>query len=343
MASWGRSWGGERINKSRARRLQLGPPMKTCFVLNPNAGGAGEVRKALDEVLALRDDVVLRETEESGDAGRIARRAIDDGFDRLVALGGDGTLNEVLNGIAPRFDRIELGLVPLGTGNDLARTLDLRRDMPGELGEAIEMAIEGGSRPLDVALVRPGREGDDAIDGEPHYFLNMSAGGFSGEVDDKMEAKVKASWGPLSYVRGAFEALSELEAYRARLLLEPGTEDEELLRLATVNVVVANARFVGGGVHVAPQAEPDDGLLDLVAIRAAPVGRLSLLAPKVLLGQHLEDELILHRRVKRLEIRSEPPMPFNADGERIGRTPVAYEVLPGAIRFVCPPRPPKLG
>lgn len=327
----------------RARRLQPRPPMKTCFVLNPNAGGAGEIRQVFDEVLGLHDDVVLRETAEAGDAARFAREAIDDGFDRVVAAGGDGTLNEVLNGIAPRFDRIELALVPLGTGNDLARTLDLRRDMPDDLREAIEQAIEGGARPLDVGVVRTGHEGEGAIEGEPRYFMNMSAGGFSGEVDEKMEADVKATWGPLSYVRGAFEALSELEAYRTRLRIEPGTEDEELLRLATVNVVVANARFVGGGVHVAPSAEPDDGLLDLVVIRAAPVARLSMLAPRVLVGQHLDEELILHRRVRRLEIRSEPPMPFNADGERIGRTPVAYEVLPGAIRFVCPPRPANLG
>lgn len=307
--------------------------MKTCLVLNPSAGSAGDVRHALDEVLAGHDGVVVRETAGTGDAARIAREAVDEGFERVVAAGGDGTLNEVLNGIAPRFDRVELGLVPLGTGNDLARTLDIPRGMPDDLHEAIELIVEGEARPLDLATVRT--EG-----GEPHYFLNMSAGGFSGGVDDKMEAEVKAAWGPLSYVRGAFEALSELEIYRTRLVLEPGTGDEEEIRLATVNVVIANARFVGGGVHVAPTAEPDDGLLDLVAIQAAPVGRLSLLAPKILVGQHLDDELILHRRAKRFEIGSEPPMAFNADGERIGDTPVTYEVLPGAVRFVAPRRSP---
>jgi diacylglycerol kinase (ATP) len=306
--------------------------MKTCLILNPNAGSAGDVRQALDEVLDGRDGVVVRETAEAGDAGRIAREAIDEGFGRVVAAGGDGTLNEVLNGIAPRFDAVELGLVPLGTGNDLSRKLAIPREMPGDLHEAIELAVEGAARPLDVASVRT--EG-----GEPHYFINMSAGGFSGEVDDKMEAEVKAAWGPLSYVRGAFGALSELELYRARIVLDPGTGDEEEIRLATVNVVVANACFVGGGLHVAPTAEPDDGLLDLVVIQAAPIARLSLLAPQVLVGNHLEDELVLHRRARRLTIRSEPPMPFNADGEPIGETPVTYEVLPGAVRFVTPPLP----
>jgi diacylglycerol kinase (ATP) len=306
--------------------------MKICLILNPNAGGAGDIRQVLDEVLGGRDGVVVRETEKPGDAGRFAREAVDEGFDRVVAAGGDGTLNEVLNGIAPRFDAVELGLVALGTGNDLSRKLDIPRDMPEDLHEAIEMIVECGTRPLDVASVCV--EG-----GEPHYFINMSAGGFSGEVDGKMEDEVKAAWGPLSYVRGAFEALSEMEIYRTRIVLDPGTEDEEEIRLATVNVVVANASFVGGGLHVAPTAEPDDGLLDLVVIQAAPVGRLSLLGPKILVGNHLDDELILHRRARSLTIRSEPPMPFNADGERIGETPVTYEVLPGAVRFVAPRRP----
>lgn len=304
--------------------------MKTCVVLNPSAGSAGDVRAALDDVVEERDGIEIRETEEAGDAGRIARWAVEQEFERLVAAGGDGTLNEVLNGIAPHFDRIELGLIPLGTGNDLARTLGIPREMPDALHELIELVVEGAARPLDVAVARAG-------DAPPHYFLNVSAGGFSGEVDEKMEPDVKAAWGPLSYVRGAFEALSELELYRTRLILDPGGPDEEQIRLATVNVAVANARYVGGGVHVAPTAELTDGHLDLVAIRAAPVGRLSLLAPKVLVGQHLEDELVLHRRVRRLEIRSEPPMAFNADGEAIGRTPVRYEVLEGALRFVAPP------
>ncbi len=310
--------------------------MKTVLILNPNAGSAAKVREILDEVLQGRDGVEVRETAEAGDAGRIAREAVAEGFERVVAAGGDGTLNEVLNGIAPDFDRVELGLIPLGTGNDLSRTLDIPREMPDDLQEAIELMVEGTVRPLDVASVC-------TDGGEPRYFLNVSAGGFSGEVNEKMEDEVKAAWGPLSYVRGAFEALSEMEIYRTRLRLEPGTEDEEEIRLATVNVAVANGRFVAGGLHVAPAARPDDGLLDLVMIEAAPVARLSLLAPQVLVGQHVEDELVHHHRFRRLEIRSEPPMGFNADGEMIGKTPVTYEIHPGAIRFVCPPRPTPAG
>lgn len=300
--------------------------MKTCVILNPSAGGAEGAGELLERELGARDRVEVWRTAAAGDAREMAARAVAQGFDRVVAAGGDGTLNEILNGLAPRFDAVELGLLPLGTGNDLARTLEIPRDVPA----AVEALTFGRARSLDVARVD-----NDGI----RYFLNVSAGGFSGEIGEILEQdpEVKAAWGPLSYVRGAFEALSGLEPYRTRIVLDPGGAEEERLRLAAVNVIVANARFVGGGLQVAPRAVLDDGLLDLVAVRAAPVGRLSLLASKVLVSQHLEDELIVHRQVRALEIHSEPPMPFNADGELIGRTPVRYEVLPGALRFVVPP------
>lgn len=299
--------------------------MKTCVILNPNAGGAEGARKVLARQTGTRNDLQIWCTAEAGDARRMAARARDEGFGRVVAAGGDGTLNEVVNGLAPDFDGVEVGLIPLGTGNDLARSLEI----PREPEAAVELLSAGTSRPMDMARV----EGEAV-----HHFLNVSAGGFSGEVGEILEQdpEVKAAWGPLSYVRGAFEALSELEPYRTRIVLDPGGPDEERIRLAAVNVAVANARFVGGGIHVAPRAACDDGLLDLVAIRAAPVSRLSLLASKVLVAQHLDDELVLHRQVSRLEIHAEPAMSFNADGERIGLTPLRYEVLPGALRFVTP-------
>lgn len=299
--------------------------MKTCVILNPTAGGAEDAEELLARELDALDDLAIWRTAGAGDAGTMAARARDEGFERIVAAGGDGTLNEVVNGLAPHFGDVELGLVPLGTGNDLARTLEIPRNVE----DAVALLLTGVARPVDVARVEAEKV---------RYFLNVSAGGFSGEVNEILEhdPEVKAAWGPLSYVRGAFEALSELEPYRTRLILDPGGAGEERIRLAAVNVIVANARFVGGGLHVAPRALCDDGLLDLVVVRAAAKGRLSLLASKLLVSQHLEDELILHRQVRALEVHAEPAMPFNADGELIGHTPVRYRVLPGALRFIGP-------
>lgn len=298
--------------------------MKTCVILNPRAGGAEAARESLLRALGRLDGVQVQETSEAGTAAELAARAVREGFGRVIAAGGDGTLNGVLNGLAPDFGRAELGLVPAGTGNDLARTLGI----PGDPEAAVEVLLSGRVRHLDVGRIQVGEE--------RHWFLNASAGGFTGEVDEELKVELKEAWGPLSYLRTAVEALAELEAYRTRLVLEPGSPEEERIRLATVNVVVANGRFVAGGLLVAPEAAPDDGMLDVVAIKAAPVARLSLLAPRVVVGQHLDHELVLHRRVRTLEVHSEPPMPFNADGEPAGHTPACYQVLPGAVRFVAP-------
>lgn len=296
---------------------------RTCIILNPHAGSAEAVRETLRRVVGRLDRIEIRETGGAGTARELAARALEEGFERLVAAGGDGTLNEVLNGLAPDFARAELGLVPAGTGNDIARTLEI----PPDPEEAVEVLLAGATRRLDAARLE--------CAGETRWFLNVSAGGFSGEVDEELKGEIKEAWGPLSYVRTAFEALADLEAYRVRLVLDPGTPKEERIRLAAVNVAVANGRYVGGGLHVAPEAEPDDGLLDVVAIRAAPAGRLWLLAPAIVAGHHLEHELVLHRQVRSLEVHAEPNMPFNADGEPVGDTPVRYDLLPGAVRFVA--------
>lgn len=302
--------------------------MRTCVILNPRAGGAEAIRESLLRAVDRLDGIVIRETERAGGARELAASAVAEGFERLVAAGGDGTLNEVLNGLAPDFDRVELGLVPAGTGNDLARTLGI----PSDPEAAVEVLARGAVRSLDLARLQ--------TEGEDRWFLNVSAGGFGGEVDEDLRAEIKEVWGPLSYIRTAFEALAELETYRVRLTFEPGSSEAESLEVAAVNVVVANGRYVAGGLHVAPTAAPDDGLLDVVVIRAAPIPRLSLLAPQVALGQHLDHELILHRRARSLAVESEPAMQFNADGELVGATPVRYQVLPGAVRFVAPPPEP---
>lgn len=299
--------------------------MKTCVILNPQAGGARTIRESLRLAVGALERIEIRETDRAGAARALARQAVEEGFERLVAAGGDGTLNEVLNGLAPDFDRVELGLVPTGTGNDLARTLGIPPDPEG----AVAVLAAGAVRQLDVARLQ--------TEAAERWFLNVSAGGFSGDLDEHVKAEIKEDWGPLSYVRTAFEALAELETYRVRLTLEPGSSEEETVREAAVNVVIANGRYVAGGLHVAPTAAPDDGLLDVILIRAAPIARLSLLAPRVAVGAHLDHELVLHRRVRTLEVASEPEMPFNADGEPIGTTPIRYQLLPGTVRFLAPP------
>ncbi len=292
--------------------------MKTTIICNPGAGSV-EDRRSIREKLEQLPGAQVRFTENEGDAGRLARDAIGQGKELVVAAGGDGTLNEVLNGIAEQANQIQVGLVPLGTGNDFARTLKL----PDSIEDCIDILRAGKSRPLD--LVR--------FTGEKvRYFVNVSAGGFSGTVDEKLTPEIKKTWGPLAYLRSAAEALPELKGYRTTIVLDEG----EPIELELYNAVVANGRFVAGGTEVAPEALVDDGLLDLVLVPKRPMSKIALVTARMLLGKHLNCDGIIFHRATKISITSQPGMWFNVDGETVGNEPALFEVLPKALRFVAP-------
>jgi diacylglycerol kinase (ATP) len=167
---------------------------------------------------------------------------------------------------------------------------------------------------------------------EVRYFLNVSAGGFSGLVNEKLTPKMKKTWGPLAYLRSAAAALPELRAYRTTLALD----NTESLMLDLYNVVVANGRYVAGGTLIAPEASVDDGLLDIILIQKRAAPELALLAAQVAVGAHLSSDAVVFRRAARLTVNSKPGMWFNVDGELVGNEPASFEILPRALRFVVP-------
>ena len=288
----------------------------SVVILNPKAGSARKVAAIVKRIRHL-PDVAVRLTARKGDAVRFARTALRKGCEMIVAGGGDGTLNEVVNGIGAHGSRIRLGLIPLGTGNDFARTLNL----PTDLDEAIALLAAGHTRAIDLVRVTSDRV---------RYFVNVSAGGFSGLVDEKLTPEMKKTWGPLAYLRGAAAALPELRAYRTRLSLDK----TESLTLSLYNVVIANGRYVGGGRQIAPEASIDDGLLDIILIQERSTAELALLAAQVALGNHLSSDAIVFRRAAKVTVNSKPGMWFNVDGELVGNEPAKFEVLPRALQFV---------
>lgn len=296
----------------------------TLVILNPKAGSGKDV-PVLRERLGSMSGVEIRETEDEGHARKMAAQAVRDGIGTVVSAGGDGTLNEVLNGLAENLSAVRLGLLPLGTGNDFARTIGIPEDPAG----AVELLRRGETRNLDVVRVTFG----DGVD-VSRLFLNMSVGGFAKAVNDAMDPEMKERWGALAYARSAADAFSELSAYRTRLVID----DDEVLEMELYLLVVANARFVASGIPAAPRADPEDGRFDVVAFPEMDLGRIAGMLPRTLLGRHQDHEEILSRRARRLEVTSDPPMPFNADGEQCGRTPVTFELLPGALSVVVGPR-----
>jgi diacylglycerol kinase (ATP) len=297
--------------------------MKTTWVIvNPNAGSVGELAD-VEEALGLLPGAQVKLTEKAGDAERLAREALETGVERVVAAGGDGTLNEVVNGLSSDFGRASLGLLPLGTGNDFARTIGV----PGDLAGALAVLREGRERTLDVARANIG-----GIDGQSRYFLNMSAGGFSGEVSERA-GDAKDRWGPLAYMRAAIGALPELKGFLTRITLN-GAEE---LELETYNIVVSNGRYVASGIPVAPWAVLDDGLLDVIIAPATTIPQLAVLVPAVLLGRHGGSDLLLFRKATRVEIECDPPMAFNVDGELLGAGTARFEIVPRALRMIVGP------
>ncbi|HEY9421050.1 MAG TPA: diacylglycerol kinase family protein [Thermoanaerobaculia bacterium] len=293
--------------------------MKTCVIINPNAGSAVEI-ELYRERLERIPGVGVRLTGKEGDAQRIAAEALAAGVELIVAAGGDGTLNEVVNGLAADFGHARLGLLPLGTGNDFARSINVPADFEG----ALAVLAEGRVQPLDVALARFGKE--------DRYFINMGAGGFSSMVSEKAD-EAKDRWGPLAYMRAALGTLPELQGFKAVFTVN----GVERLEIETYNVIVSNGRFVAAGIPVAPHSKLDDGLLDVMIVPAVTGGQIAMLVPQVLLGRHLDSDLIHFRKATRLEITSDPPMSFNVDGEVIGECPVSFEILPRALKVVVGP------
>lgn len=298
-------------------------------MLNPTARRVARHRDLLDEMAAERG-TELRETGGAGDASELARRAREEGVREIVSAGGDGTLNEVVNGLAPfaagdgrEEHRPALGVLPLGTGNDAARSLGVPLD-PERARTALE---EGTVRTLDVGCVRGDRE---------RYFVNSAIGGVGGLVERRLPERLKRWLGSYSYRVAAVSALRHVPRYRVTAEWEDGEEGRGSLRAVAYSVIVANGRFAGGGIPVAPGARPDDGLLDLIVIECGPLRRIPGLVASVLRGRHLDREDVRRVRATSFDLRSAPPTWVSLDGEVFGDEALGTEVVPGALRVLIP-------
>ena len=202
-------------------------------------------------------------------------------------------------------------------GNDFARSIGL----PAKVDECLEIIARGQTKAIDLVRVT-----SDQV----RYFVNVSAGGFSGLVDEKLTPEIKKTWGPLAYLRGAAAALPELRAYKTTIVFD----DAETLAMNLYNVIIANGRYVAGGIPVAPEAIINDGVVDVFLIPEKPTAELAILVAQVLLGKHIGNEAIVYRRAAKVAVNSKPGMWFNVDGELVGNEPALFEVMPSAMQFI---------
>jgi diacylglycerol kinase (ATP) len=296
--------------------------VKTRLIVNPVAGtdSAPDFLTTLNERLRAgvgAMDIVI--TTEPGDASRAARDAVCEGYDHLFVAGGDGTLNEVINGVGAipgGLAAVTFGIVPLGTGNDFATALGV----PRGVDEAIAAIVDGRVVVADV-----GRLND-------RYFINVSAGGFIAEVSDSVDPALKTIAGKLAYLIGGAQVLFTHEPVGARIQ----TADGRALAATLTIFAVCNSRLIGGGRLIAPEASIDDGLLDVCLIEAMPTVEFLALLTRVSEGEHLGDERVSYFRTAAVEFAFDRPIKVNTDGEVLEAVRCRYDVLPRTLRVLAP-------
>jgi YegS/Rv2252/BmrU family lipid kinase len=261
-------------------------------------------------------------SERPGHLIELAGAAVDGGAQLVVAVGGDGTLNEVVNGIAGR--NVELATIPLGTGMDFVRTYAI----PTSFDDAVRTALGGTVRTVDAGRVRFRTwSGDDA----ERWFANVGSVGMSGAVAQRANGMSKALGGKLTFFYALTRVFLEWENTEVSVTLDDGER-----RGRMHDVVVANGVWHGGGMKLAPDALPDDGLFDVVLI--GDVSKVDFLttAPKIYKGRHVTHPKVDVVRSKRVEVTAADRLPIEVEGEQIGTTPAVFEVVPGALRLRVP-------
>jgi diacylglycerol kinase (ATP) len=292
---------------------------RVLMVRNPASGGAkadvyGEIEGALSD---LGQVSVCEPTSPESLDHEVQAAAAD--ADLVVAAGGDGTFNRTVNALHERLDELTFAVIPLGTGNDLARTFGFADDPP----EAARGLGSGTERRLDVSRA--------SGPGVNRLFVNACIGGFPVEVDEELNEKLKKMLGPLAFVIGGIKAFPDLD--RSHVAIN-GEEVSECIAVG-----IGNGRTCGGGVEVWPRAEPDDGDLDGAALCASSLSQALLLAAKVKKGSHEDLEGVMTARARKLVITADPPIEFNVDGELIGlKSPATFEIV-ARLRLLVPSMP----
>jgi YegS/Rv2252/BmrU family lipid kinase len=264
-------------------------------------------------------------SDRPGHLIELARNAVESGAKLVVAAGGDGTLNEVVNGIAG--SDAELATIPLGTGMDFGRTYGI----PTKFDDAVGVALDGAVRTIDAGRVHyrtwDGEEAD-------RWFANVGSVGMSGAVAQRANGMSKALGGKATFFYALTRVFLEWENTEVTVRLDEGER-----RGRMHDVVVANGVWHGGGMKLAPDASPDDGLFDVVLI--GDVGKLDFLttAPKIYKGRHVAHAKVEVVRSRRVEVASDEPLPIEVEGEQVGTTPAVFEVVPGALRLRVPRSP----
>ena len=284
-------------------------PKRLGLIINGARANHALLRGVVSEFRALGHTVEPRLTFEEGDAMIAARAAAERGVDAVVAVGGDGTVNEVVNGLAGTS--AALGIIPLGTANDFAR----QAGIPTEPADAMRLVVHEPAVAIDTITLNGRR------------FVNVSTAGIGAEATAETPKEAKQALGALAYAITGVRKLTQLEAHRARFA-GPGFEH----RCAFLLFAVGNARETGGGTALTPRASVTDGLLDLCIVEEMPRAELARLLLKLKRGEHLDHPGVVYVQLPSLTVDVQHDITVNVDGEPTMQRELTYTVGAGDLR-----------
>jgi YegS/Rv2252/BmrU family lipid kinase len=285
---------------------------KTLFAVNPAAGN-GRGLQVWEQIKRLPEletaDYRVAFSREAGELpALVAKKLKRFTVDRIIAVGGDGTVAEAVNGFAPR--ELPLGVIPAGSGNDFARL----HGIPTDPRTALQDAFTGTVHRVDLGMV------------DMRYFINVGGVGFDAEVAAETNRLGKKLGSTLPYVFSLVRTLADYKNPEVSVKL-----DEETIEGKMLLVAVGNGQFFGGGMHILPRADAGDGLLDVCIGGDLSKPEIMALLPRIFRGSHVGHPKVQLKRAQRVSIHTAQPVHFHADGELLGTTPVEFRVFPGKL------------
>lgn len=304
--------------------------LKAALVVNPASGNGATGKRfpVMADIIKQEGlSFVHRFTESPGHATEITRHFLQEGHDLIIAVGGDGTTNEVLNGF---FDRSGAAIRPSaaisfisgGTGRDLIRTVGI----PVDTASAVRHIINSEVHPIDL-----GRVSYLTKDGlqQSRYYINVAGLGLDGATVDRVNRTSKALGGFISFLWATIATLALYKNQKMQIIVD----EQEICNEPVTVVVFGNGQYFGGGMHIAPNASVDDGLLDIIILRDLSKLNLLLSLPRVYKGSHLSHGRITSLRGKKVRVFADQTALLDLDGEQPGSAPIELEIIPHAINF----------
>lgn len=294
--------------------------MKRARIIYNPTSGRELFRKHLPEVLEKMEkagyETSCHATTCEGDAIQAATFAVEREFDLVIAVGGDGTLNEVVSGIAKFENRPKVGLIPMGTTNDFARAVHIPRDIT----KAVDIILKGDSIPVDIGLMNDDR-----------YFINIAGGGRLTELTYEVPSKLKTVLGQLAYYLKGIEMIPSIRSSRVRI-----EYDGEVFDDSAMMFLIGLTNSVGGFEKLAPDASINDGKFTLLILKELNMAEFIRVASLALRGEHLSDPHVIYSKASKITVTTKERVLLNLDGEYGGVLPAVFENLASHIEIYVP-------